>query len=202
MAIPDKPVTRKEAYLSTIAGQPVDLPEPRTRTELYLEAIAKQGTGGGGDISALQTQVDKIQTKLDGIEDEANKTVVDKTLIATSENPVQNAIVATEFVKMEAKFSPVLVEDFTIKTSEENTISFEKDGEMKNQNYVIHVEPKSGKYSFNYIGDEVNVEYTLDGDLINPSDFVVYDKMVNGFKIRYTGDLIEVTVDLIIYGGV
>lgn len=49
MAIPDKPITRQEQYLSNIAGQGTPLPEaPITREEQYLDIIAKQGGGGGG----------------------------------------------------------------------------------------------------------------------------------------------------------
>lgn len=48
MALPDKPITRQEMYLSNMAGQGTPLPEaPITREEAYLEAIAKQGGGGG-----------------------------------------------------------------------------------------------------------------------------------------------------------
>lgn len=46
--IPSEPITRKEKFYAKIAGQNVDLPEPITREELYLKAIAEQGGGGGG----------------------------------------------------------------------------------------------------------------------------------------------------------
>ena len=49
MALPDKPITRQEMYLSNMAGQGTPLPEnPITREEAYLDVIAKQGGGGGG----------------------------------------------------------------------------------------------------------------------------------------------------------
>ena len=48
MALPDKPITRQEMYLSNMAGQGTPLPEaPITREEAYLDVIAKQGGGGG-----------------------------------------------------------------------------------------------------------------------------------------------------------
>lgn len=48
MALPDKPITRQEMYLSNMAGQGTPLPEePLTREEMYLDVIAKQGGGGG-----------------------------------------------------------------------------------------------------------------------------------------------------------
>ena len=46
--VPD-PVTRKERYLYKIATGDGDIPdEPHTREEIYLEAIAENGGGGGG----------------------------------------------------------------------------------------------------------------------------------------------------------
>ncbi len=52
MAIPDNPITRREQYLSNIAGQGTPLPEtPITREEAYLDVIAKQGgSPGDGDM--------------------------------------------------------------------------------------------------------------------------------------------------------
>lgn len=47
--IPNKPETRKEAYLAAMVGQNVDLPPyPMTREEAYLNEIAKNGGGSGG----------------------------------------------------------------------------------------------------------------------------------------------------------
>ena len=42
-----KPLTRKEAFLAKIAGEPVDI-EPMTREEIYLNKIAENG-GGSSD---------------------------------------------------------------------------------------------------------------------------------------------------------
>ena len=50
MGLPSSPNTRKEVYLSNIAGQGTSLPsEPITREEEYLDFIAKNGGGGGGE---------------------------------------------------------------------------------------------------------------------------------------------------------
>lgn len=46
MPIPDKPLSRKEEYLATIAGQGDLKPDfPMSRTEQYLDAIAAQSKG-------------------------------------------------------------------------------------------------------------------------------------------------------------
>lgn len=48
MALPEKPFSRKEQYLSKIAGQDTEIPEePFSREEMYLDEIAKNGGGGG-----------------------------------------------------------------------------------------------------------------------------------------------------------
>lgn len=42
------PITRKETYLAKAAGQDVTTPEPVTREEVFLNAIANGGGSGGG----------------------------------------------------------------------------------------------------------------------------------------------------------
>lgn len=50
MALPDRPITRQEMYLSNISGENTPLPEePLTREEAYLDYIAKNGGGGTGE---------------------------------------------------------------------------------------------------------------------------------------------------------
>lgn len=52
------PKSRKEEYLATAAGMTgIQLPEPASREEIYLDAIAQGGGGGGGgsDITVVQT---------------------------------------------------------------------------------------------------------------------------------------------------
>lgn len=48
MAIPENPITRKEHFLAKAAGESVNTPEPVTREEMYLDAIASGSGGGGG----------------------------------------------------------------------------------------------------------------------------------------------------------
>lgn len=56
MALPDKPLSRKEEYLAVIAGQAgVQKPDrPLSRTEEYLDYIAENGGGGGGGASGFE----------------------------------------------------------------------------------------------------------------------------------------------------
>lgn len=54
MSLPENPITNKEKYLSVMAGQNTTeiLPEyPVTREEQYLNEIARNGGGGGGDVT-------------------------------------------------------------------------------------------------------------------------------------------------------
>lgn len=44
--LPDEPITRKEKYLAKAAGVAVETPEPVTREEMYLDTIAESGGGG------------------------------------------------------------------------------------------------------------------------------------------------------------
>lgn len=45
--LPDEPITRKEKYLAKAAGVAVETPEPVTREEMYLAEIANGGGSGG-----------------------------------------------------------------------------------------------------------------------------------------------------------
>ena len=50
--LPEKPITRKEMYLSAIAGEDTAIPDPAiTREEMYLKYIAEHG-GGSGTVDA------------------------------------------------------------------------------------------------------------------------------------------------------
>lgn len=46
-----EPITRKEMFMAKAAGQSVNVPEPITREEKYLAAIAASGGGGGGKVT-------------------------------------------------------------------------------------------------------------------------------------------------------
>lgn len=72
--IPD-PVTRKEQYLSAIAGEDHGVPDKAvTREEKYLQAILESGGGGGGttNYNALTNK-----PKINNVELSGNKTSAD-----------------------------------------------------------------------------------------------------------------------------
>lgn len=69
MALPDRPLSRKEEYLAKIANQAgAQKPDsPMSRTEEYLDYIAENGGGGGGKFVTLALEYDEdaglLQTK-------------------------------------------------------------------------------------------------------------------------------------------
>jgi hypothetical protein len=69
MALPKKPITRQEIYLSKIAGENTTLPdEPITREEMYLDYIAKNGgQSGGGDMTKAAYDSDDAVFNAGGI---------------------------------------------------------------------------------------------------------------------------------------
>lgn len=86
MALPDKPITRTEQYLSNIAGEQTDLPEyPITREEQYLAYIAENGGGGGGGTTNYNSLTNK--PKINNVELSGNKTTHDLGL----DNPMVGA---------------------------------------------------------------------------------------------------------------
>lgn len=64
-----EPITREETFLAKAAGQNVDVPEPVTRKEQFLKAIAENGGSGGGD-ETPGVGISRIElTKTEGIVD-------------------------------------------------------------------------------------------------------------------------------------
>lgn len=82
MALPSNPITRKENYLSNIAGQTATLPsEPHTREEEYLDYIARNGGGGGGgegDMTKAVYDDDLAVASAGGIKAYVSSAIADK----------------------------------------------------------------------------------------------------------------------------
>ena len=75
MSLPKKQYSRSEKFLNYIATGEGELPTPQSRTEIYLDYIARNGGIGGGT----------------GGHYHANKSVLDKI----SENDLNNTIFET-----------------------------------------------------------------------------------------------------------
>lgn len=55
-----EPITREEKFLAKAGGQNVETPEPITRKEMFLDAVAKNGGGGGtGGVTSWNDLEDK-----------------------------------------------------------------------------------------------------------------------------------------------
>lgn len=81
--MPNAPITRKEIYLSAIAGNTGDVPEyPITREEQYLAAILENGGGGSGGT----TDYERLSNKpsINGVELSGN---VDLSAIMADTTP-------------------------------------------------------------------------------------------------------------------
>ena len=77
------PVTRREQYLSAIAGEDHGVPEsPITREEQYLQAILDNGGGGGGGTTNYNHLSNKPQ--VEGVTLSGNKTASDLGLASAS----------------------------------------------------------------------------------------------------------------------
>lgn len=116
MALPDKPLTRQEMYLSKIAGENTELPEkPLTREEMYLEAIA-QGGGGGGTSNFNQLT---NRPKLNGTEMNGDTDIKNFTSSAQGLVPAPAAGDTDKYLKSDGTWSEVdyAKEASVIKTS-------------------------------------------------------------------------------------
>lgn len=64
-----KAITRKEQFLSAIAGE-IEAPEPRTREEVYMKKISENGSGGSEpevviiDISGGTEHIGNVKRKM------------------------------------------------------------------------------------------------------------------------------------------
>lgn len=65
-----------------------------------------------------------------------------------------------------------------------------------NNNSVQTVALAVARDTLNY-----TVDVEIQGDIANVGDVVVYDKQLNGFKVKYTGSAASVTVKLYVHGG-
>lgn len=87
-----EPITRKEQiYEAILSGDTDNLPEPLTREEAYLEAIAKNGGGGGGsdNYNALSNK-----PEINGVTLTGNKSASDLGLQPTltfDDEPTENS---------------------------------------------------------------------------------------------------------------
>lgn len=108
----------------------------------------------------------------------------------------------TARLAMEAVESNVVIKDATILNSAEypfnnsgddpnGTIAFTGQEERHNTNYAVFADVLSARHTS---GDWVSSK-GLEGNI------VIYDKMVNGFKCRFTGSAQEVKLRLFIVGG-
>ena len=69
-----EPITREEMYLAAIAGEAVIPPEPITRIEMYLDAILKSGGGTGeGDMKKSVYDSDLSVANAGGIKEFAQE---------------------------------------------------------------------------------------------------------------------------------
>ena len=83
MALPNKPITRKEQYLAKAAGQATSVPEyPITREEAYLDKIAKGGGGSGG--TSNYNDLDN-KPSINNVTLSGNKTTSDLGLVGTDD---------------------------------------------------------------------------------------------------------------------
>lgn len=60
------PITRSEKFLAKAAGEDVSLPEPITREEIYLNAIANNGGGGSSLPDVTSDDNGDVLTVVDG----------------------------------------------------------------------------------------------------------------------------------------
>lgn len=127
MALPEKPLTRRETYLAKAAGQEVTLPEEDiTREETYLRAIAEGGGGGGVTpeyvaeaIAEAKTDIEaEIPTKTSDLTNDSGYAAIDDTVSA--QNKAYSSAKVEEKVAGEEITTTATGSDLTLSTSSGN----------------------------------------------------------------------------------
>ena len=127
MALPEKPLTRRETYLAKAAGQAVTLPETDlTREELYLRAIAEGGGGGGVTpeyvaeaIAEAKADIEEeIPTKTSDLTNDSGYAAIDDTTAA--QNKTYSSAKVEEKVAGEEITTTATGSDLTLSTAEGN----------------------------------------------------------------------------------
>lgn len=59
------PITRKEQFMAKAVGEASTAPTPITREEIYLDEIARNGSGGGIGFTPTQEQLNAMNSGID-----------------------------------------------------------------------------------------------------------------------------------------
>lgn len=102
------------------------------QNKVVKAAMDKKVTEEAGKGLSANDFTNAYKTKLDNIEEEANKTIVDSALSLTSENPVQNKVVTQE-INDKA--------DVIISTASGSIAHFEDGAEADAKSVIAHIEP-------------------------------------------------------------
>lgn len=132
MALPENPITRKEAYLAGIAGETVEVPEtPITREEAYLDAILKNGGGGGtGDGDMKKAVYDKNNNGIVDNAEKVNNHTVEKDVPANAvftDTVYDDTILSGRVENLEedvADLKRYFEQTVTLSTSQTTTVTF------------------------------------------------------------------------------
>lgn len=126
MALPEKPLTRREMYLAKAAGMETTLPEEDiTREEIYLRAIAEGGGGGvtpeyvAEAIAEAKTDIEaEIPTKTSELTNDSGYAAIDDTTAA--QNKAYSSAKVEEKVAGEEITTTATGTDMTLSTSSGN----------------------------------------------------------------------------------
>ena len=140
------------------------------QNKVVKSAMDKKVTEEAGKGLSTNDFTNAYKTKLDNIEEEANKTIVDSALSLTSENPVQNKVVAQE-INDKA--------DVIISTASGSIAHFEDGAEADAKSVIAYIEPVQDLHGYDSpwpAGSGKNLlQNNGSSEVINGITFTVHD---------------------------
>lgn len=120
-------------------------------------------------------------------------TPLDEEHFNNMENGINSANLLVEFLacvvaKQQKHLSDI--EGEVIEVTLKNTLGFYDNNSVTTVPLSVH------RDTLNYV-----VDVEIQGETVNVGDVIVYDKQVNGFKIKFTGSASSVDLKLYVHGG-
>lgn len=139
------------------------------------------------------TGVYEPTTWLDDVPGIQDGTPIDEQNLGNMETGINGANLFVEFLAEVLHKTNAQVEN---QAGEVITVTLTNTGDFYTNNSAKTVALPTSRDTLDYI-----VDAEIQGETVNVGDIVIYDKQVNGFKVKFTGSASSVTVKLYVHGG-
>lgn len=165
-----------------VVDLPADLKEMAESIEDELDSKVDKVPGKGLSTEDYTTAE---KTKISGIEEEANKTVVDESLDETSENPLQNKAIYAELAEKQEQIDALVEENSTMKKQQLKGQASGSSIQLTDSAEGLEIE--------NVVIKGTTSQNTYEGyNLLNP---YLANQTLNGVTVTYNSESQEITLN-------